>query len=103
MSFNGTEGATIVQAAAGVLTKRYRDNHAGAIKGFFIGKNHLENLLAQTDCMGIRIYLGEETTGLLTVVLVGANSNEDDILATIVDNAIKCPPRCGSKNKLNND
>lgn len=103
MSFNGNEGASITELDASLLTKKFRENHPNATKAYFIGANHIQSLINQTDCKGIRIYLGEDMNSNLEVVLVGADSNEDDILDLIVDNAIRCPPRCGSKNKLNND
>jgi hypothetical protein len=103
MSFTGNEGGTIDKAVAAALTKNYRDaKPAGATKGIFIGKVNIERLLTGTS-KGIRFYFGQGTDGSPELILVGADENEDDLLDCIVDNGIRCPPRCGSNNVLNSD
>jgi hypothetical protein len=102
MAFNGTEGEAITLQEASVLTENYRTNHPGAPLAHFIGKDLLEQILAQRDCMGIRVYYGEEDNGTPSLVFVGANDQENDqINGTIADKTIKCPPICSDPNALN--
>ena len=102
MAFDGTEGQQITLAAGATMTADYRDNAgSGAINGIFIGRDHIEAILDQSDCMGIRIYFAINGDGENTVVLVGADSSEDDQLDIIVNTGIKCPPECGRSNDLN--
>lgn len=103
MAFDGTEGAAISILDAAPLTKNYRDANPGAVKATFIGKEHIQDLLDQTNCKGIRVYFGLSSTGEMETIWVGADTHENDILDLIIDNAIKCPVRCGTKNKLNTD
>lgn len=102
MSFNGNEGGQISLTEGAVFTKRYRDNHPDSGIGVFYGKAHIEALLAQPDCKGIRMYFAQEADGSQTLVLVGANTNQDDLLDLIIENGTKCPTVCGSTNALNN-
>jgi len=101
MSFNGTEGALIKIGPASTLTATFRSNYSSQNKGYFYGKNKLNTILAQTDCQGIRIYFGEDSSGLLTLVIVGADSNEDDMTSYILDTGTACPISCGANNALN--
>ena len=100
MAFNGTEGNPITLAQGQDLTARYR-NECGGIQAVFIGAEHINDLLAQTGAMGIRVYFGRDTDDTNTTVLVAADSSEDDILDLIIDCGKKCPIHCGSKNDLN--
>lgn len=102
MAFNGTEGQAITLTAGAAMTADYRDNAGtGAIQGVFIGRDHIQDILDQTDCMGIRIYFGINADGENTVVLVGANASENDQLDLIVNSGMPCPPTCGRSNDLN--
>lgn len=101
MSFNGNEGSAIDPSTALQLTSSYQSAYSGTTKAVFIGKTHIEKLLSQTDSKGIRIYFGRDDLNENTVVLVAADSNENDILDCIVDRGIKCPTRCGTSNSTN--
>jgi len=103
MSFNGNEGSVISLSDGSVLTKRYRDNNPDSGKGVFYGRAHIEAILAQSGCKGIRMYFATEADGSQTVVLVGADSNGDDLLNVVIENGTKCPVTCGSTNVLNNE
>jgi hypothetical protein len=103
MSFNGKEGEQITLATGAELTAAYRNQmQQGDVKGYFIGKDHLNNVLAQSGCEGIRVYFGQDAHAVKVLVLVGANANEDDLdQGIILDKAVPCPPRCGKANSLN--
>ncbi len=103
MSFNGNEGEPISLEQGAELTARYRINHPNSIRAGAVGRANVEALLAQSDCRGIRIYLGESTEGKTEFVLVGVDANGNDILELIVDKLFPCPTNCGSTNPLNSD
>lgn len=101
MAFDGTEGGEITLSEGAALTEEYRRLNSGSTKAHFLGKDLINEILTQEDCMGIRIYYGLDEYGNKELVIVGADSNEDDILDLIVDKTIKCPTVCGSSNDLN--
>lgn len=101
MAFTGNEGEQITLQEGADYTARFRVDNPGAVKGVFFGRNHMERILAQEDCQGIRLYFAKNLDGSQTLVMVGADSAEEDLLDVIVERAISCPPRCGSVNALN--
>lgn len=102
MSFDGTEGTFINSTVGGGLTGAFREKFPNTRTAVFYGKEKLQDLLAQSDCQGIRVYFGwNETNEVMELVLVGADSNEDDILENILDCGIPCPNNCSSSNALN--
>jgi len=52
----GTEGGPIKLDVAANWTKNYRDKHPGETISQFFGKQILETILAQQNCLGIRFY-----------------------------------------------
>lgn len=103
MSFTGNEGAQITLQEGGDYTARYRTANPSAIKGVFVGRNHIQKILDQTDCKGLRLYFAANEDGSPTMVMVGADSSENDLLNTIIDQAVPCPTRCSVTNPLNDD
>lgn len=103
MAFDGSEGSYISLEDGADLTAAWRSGGNGDIKGYFFGKDKLQFLLDQTGSEGIRIYFGETTTEEKTLVLVAANSDEDDIITggKILDIGVPCPVKCGRSNDLN--
>ncbi|HWB62552.1 MAG TPA: hypothetical protein VG603_03505 [Chitinophagales bacterium] len=101
-NFYGDEGTFITLSDGSVLTAAFRKVYPSQPKGYFFGRNKLNDILAQTDCEGIRIYFGRDTSGNLTLVLVGADSSTNDQCSGyILDNGIGCPPTCGASDALN--
>ena len=101
MSFNGTEGSPITLAQGKTLTTNYRRANPNSTKGIFIGKDHINDLLAQTGAMGIRVYFGIDSVTGNTTVSVAADANENDILSLIIDCGKPSPPNGGNANDLN--
>lgn len=101
MAFDGTEGKEITLSEGAALTATYRDNFPNETKGHFIGKDVLNDILAQSECMGIRIYYGIDSNGDKQLVFVGADGNENDIIGIIADYSKPCPSNCSSANDLN--
>jgi hypothetical protein len=103
MSFNGNEGSQVTLAEGGEYTLRYRAANPNAVKGVFFGRNHIEAILAQSDCKGLRMYFAENEDGSPTLVVVGADSNQNDQLNLIFEQLMPCPDKCGTSNLLNYD
>jgi hypothetical protein len=101
MSFNGNEGEKISLEQGGEFTARHRAAGTDSIKGVFFGKNHIEKILSQTDCKGLRLYFAKNADGNSTLVMVGADSAENDLLNEIFEMAVPCPNKCSTANLLN--
>jgi hypothetical protein len=103
MPFDGTEGSVISPEIAGEWTRHYQESHPGGVRAYFAGRDILEQLLAQPDCMGIRVYYGLNGT-TPTLVLVGADQDENDQIGEnyiVADDLKSCPNRCSQANILN--
>ncbi len=98
MAFNGTEGAPIALATAATWTANYRSTIAPTeTRAHFFGRDILEKILQQEDCMGIRIYYALNDEGEKQLILVGADANENDQTSgTIADFSNPCPHLCDS-------
>lgn len=106
MAFNGKEGRPITLGTAKRWTKRYRDDNPGAVKAHFFGKDNILKILQESgdECMGLRIYYGIDDDGNKKLLLVGATSNQNNILpkedgkdapaGSIYDDTKDCPPYC---------
>lgn len=100
MSFNGTEGTRISTERGAAMTAAYRAKNPGQKKAIFFGRDHIEAILNQMDCQGIRIYYGIDSLGAPELVLVGATSAEKDILEYVLDCGACCPNYCDSASCL---
>lgn len=96
------------------MTKAYRDNfltNNRTHKAIFFGKNKLLQVLNQSeDCVGARFYFAakESAQGIyeLDLVVVGARSDESDIIGTeakILDDGSPCPTQCDTTSPLYNN
>lgn len=102
MSFTGNEDHSIPLSTAAAWTKNYRDTNPGTIKGHYFGKDIFQAILAQTNCVGVRIYYAIDDAGVKQLILVGVDANENDLYNGVLgDRSIKCPPTCGATNPLN--
>ena len=92
--------------AAADLTRRHRNRMisnlgvAGLVDGCLGGvfsKAAIQRLLQQPGCTHLRFYYGEDAQGGRHVVLVGTDSEGDDIVGTsavVLQNHLLCPPVC---------
>lgn len=84
---------------AAAQAKRARD---GGIKGGYFHRKDLDDLLAQSGCVGIRYYYGRKEDGQDTLIVVGVDTAGDDISKGVVmEDSFLCPPWCGTGNSLN--
>lgn len=103
MSFTGNENHDIPLSTASQWTKNYREaNPSGAVKGHFYGKAAIQAILAQSNCVGVRIYYALDDTGAKKLVLTGVDANENDLYnGVLVERGLDCPPYSGTANPLN--
>ena len=102
MSFNGNESSVITKQEAIDWTGNYRSANPNAVKAHFFGKNKLQDILNQEGCVGIRAYYAIDDDGKKQLVLVGANSSEQDLVdGVILDKSIPCPTACDTSSPLN--
>jgi len=72
------------------------------IKGAYFGRNIFDKILGQAGCVGIRYYYAKKDDGTATLVLVGVDSNGNDLTQGILgEDSFPCPPYCPSPNPLN--
>jgi len=97
------------------LTQNYRDNKDSILDPKVnpdvlpicesFDRADFDALLAQTDCQGIRIYMGMDKDLNQRVVAVGVNSDDEDILTTdeeiIIEKGVRCPDVCPPSSSLN--
>lgn len=101
--FTGHEDHEISLDDASAMTKRYRNQmNTGDIKGGFFSRDAILAILDQADCVGIRYYYGLDDRGKQTLILVGADTDENDLYTgSLMEFSIPCPTQCGSDNPLN--
>jgi hypothetical protein len=68
-------------------------------------RDAFDDVLAQQDCVGIRIYLGMDKSSKIHAIIVGVDSDNKDILVTddekIIDAGQRCPNYCPPDSPLN--
>lgn len=103
MSFTGNENHDIPLATAAQWTKNYRDvNPSTAIIAHYFGKQAISQVLAQTNCVGIRSYYAINADGVKELIIVGVDANGNDLYeGMILDRSFKCPQACSTSNPLN--
>ena len=103
MAFTGNEDHTITIEEASKLTANYRKSaEEGAVKAEFFAKATLQDILNQGGCVGIRIYYGQDSKGTPKLVLVGVDTQENDLtVGAPGENGLPCPPFCGVASALN--
>jgi hypothetical protein len=98
----------ITAREAAAHTKRHRatlgKHHAeGDHGGAFMGDQVLE-LLAQKNCVALRVYHGRNAKGARSIVLVGVDSlNRDMTEGTCLEICWPCPPYCDPDTILRKD
>lgn len=106
------------------MTARYRAEKENILVDAYKGKNLLsicetfdraafDQTLALPDCVKLRIYYGMDTTLRLHAIIVGVNSNDQDILPAegatsmlletgdVIEEGQLCPPGCPAPSPLN--
>lgn len=102
MSVTPKSGSQITLAEAQALVNKFRSKFPNEIKASFVGKDNVNLILEQPDCIGIRIYNGyDQALGRFSPVLVGVNSVGKDMTnGVIVDRLMPCPSYCDTGSDL---
>lgn len=104
MSFTGSEDHSISLAEAAELTSNYRATLSSSadVIGEYFGKEALISLLNQTNCVGARVYYGLDDNGVKKLVLVGVDTDGNDLYENkLMERGLNCPPYCSTSNPLN--
>jgi hypothetical protein len=102
MAFTGKEGEEFPLNTAADWTANYRQKNPNGVHAHFFGREIIERILAQSDCMGIRCYYALDENGDQQMIIVGADSNENDLYNGIIaERSRVCPPYCDKDGPLN--
>lgn len=89
------------------LTANYRTFHGNnplTVRGGLFSRGIIDQMLAQNDCTGIRYYYGMDSNNVPQLVLVGVDSNNNDLYnGVLAERARLCPPSWPNSNPLNPD
>lgn len=87
-TFSPTVGEDIGYEKGAIMVKRWYDENPNDVLSHFCGRNIIEQILAQPDCVGIRIFAALNELGIRQNVLVGVDKNGKNIFnySTFGDN-----------------
>jgi hypothetical protein len=103
--FTGEEQHEITLEEGSEYTRNYRRT-AGrdAVLGGYFGREIIEKILNQKNCVGIRIYYGRQSDGKATLVLTGGETNNADLYQGILGQEYPGAPSLSAiPNALNSD
>ncbi len=101
-TLNGTEGENIPLEEAIQMTRAFRLANPDAIKAFYLGKDIMNELLRQNNCVGMRIYNALDVDNQPQVVIVGVTADNEDLYEGIrADKTKPCPSLCDINSPLN--
>jgi hypothetical protein len=85
-----------------MLQTTYQGNNTLPICETFDKEQVLE-MLGQTDCVALRVYLGLNDDTRVVAVLVGVNDEDEDILGNeyVLERGTRCPLECPPSSALN--
>ena len=73
-------GAEVGVELGSQMISAYRQTNPTDTLGYFIGRNILEQVLAQPGCVGIKFYNAYNESGAKTLVYVGVDAAGNDML-----------------------
>jgi len=93
---NENSGEIITLTEAIGYVSAFRELMPDEKRAFYVGKNKVNAILEQENCMGMRIYMGyNDAESSLNLVLVGVDKDENDMTqGIIVERLFTCPPYC---------
>ena len=77
-------GEEISHELATEFIESYKQGHPGELGGYVLGRNIIDQILAQPGCMGMRFYYGLNEEGQKTLVYVGVDADGKDLLKRTV-------------------
>ena len=103
---------------AAAMTADYRSNRETILAAGYKNQNILcvcetfdrgvfDDVLAQTGCVGLRIYYGMDSSKQVHAIIVGVNSSNEDMISSqsdtnlIIEEGRRCPFDCPPASDLN--
>ena len=83
------------------LTHRWQDAQPNATRAWKFSRGIVDEMLKQSDCAGVRIYMAQKEKGEVTLVVVGTDAAGNDLTSgTIAEEALPCPFTCPKDSPL---
>jgi len=79
-TFNGAEGDPIARGTAKTWTANFREFNPGGTEAHFFGADIIKQILAEEDCVGIRMYYALDDHKQRQIILVGVNAQGQDLM-----------------------
>ena len=77
-------GEEISHETAAEFRNAYEQAHPTEVRGYVLGRNIIDQILAQPGCVGMRFYYGLNEEGQKTLVYVGVDAEGKDIVKRTV-------------------
>lgn len=93
----------ITLAEATTMTHAYQNaqEFQGLTKACMIDVNAYQLVINQQGCTGIRTYFAKNSSGILTIVVVGVDANGNDLTnGVLLNKAEDCPDDCSFNSTL---
>ena len=104
MTYTGHENHSITLSDAAAMTKNFRSSLSdpSSIIAEYFGGDAIRSILAQTGCVGIRIYYALDATNVSHLVISGVDINGNDLCnGVLAEKGLGCPAYCSANNPLN--
>jgi hypothetical protein len=103
MAYTADQNHDIPLATAAEWTKNYRTScPAGSTIAHYFGKDAIQAIMNQTNCVGIRIYYALDDNGAQQLIIVGVDSSGNDLYnGLLAERSTTCPTMCSAANPLN--
>jgi hypothetical protein len=105
MPFPSPESHYISLEEAAVMTARFRESNLPAVKiGGLFNAEDVQAVLDQERCEGLRYYYGLNDTNTPVLILVGVDSENEDLYdGLLLEMSVLCPDFCAGANPLNSN
>jgi hypothetical protein len=99
------DGSPIDITKAKGWMKKFKDKYPGndVVVARFIGADWINQILAPADCVGLRVYFGDDDRDQMEIFFVGVRADGSNIWpdsgkdgggGLIADGTMPCPPYC---------
>ncbi|MBN9381610.1 MAG: hypothetical protein J0H74_12635 [Chitinophagaceae bacterium] len=82
-----TIGEEISHEMAADFVRSYKNAHPDATLGYTVGRNIIDQILAQPGCVGLRFYNAINEIGQTTLVYVGVDAQGNDMIKKVIVDA----------------
>lgn len=87
LALTAAAGEEVGQELGAQMISTYRNANPNDAVGYYIGRNIIEQILAQPGCIGIKFYNAYHENGEKALVYVGVNAQGNDMLQIVTINA----------------